>query len=339
MSDLVARRTVNKTLAAASVAGLSSVLLGSRVSAAQTFPIGTLFGKNHVISQMSAKFADVAKERTGGEINVIPRVGSPFGDVYQIGKQVANGQRSLDVVSMSSDVDPRLSIGNMGGLVSNMEEAAQLYGPNGKFVDVLNFIGEDVGYRYLFAAPSGFGGIGFRGDAPETLPSDRKYKTRVSPYKGMIARFEALGFNAIPMPFSETYTALQTGAIDAKGATPPQEAVDTFMDVIKNYVYARDYFEGIVGVAVHLPWFNKQPESIQQALVEAGQQAWAFGWQDAEANQQVYLDELRNNGINVITFDQDKYDEIKKIAQDSEWPVLDETVDSEVMDKIRDIAL
>lgn len=339
MSDSMNRRQVNLTLGAASLAGLGSLLFGSTAHAAQNFPVGTLYGKDHVVSRQAATFAAAVAEKTGGEIKVVPRTGSPFGDVYQIGKQVANGQRKMDVVSMSTDVDPRLSIGYMGGLVSNWDEVIQLYGPNGKFIDVLNWIGEDVGYKYLYTAPSGFGGIGFRGDAPITLPSPVKYKTRVAPYKGMIARFEGLGLNAIPMPYSETYTALQTGAIDAKGATPPEEAVDAFADVLKHYLYSRDYFEGIIGMAVNLDWFNSQPANIQEALVSAGQEAWASGWENVEANEQVFLDTLREKGVDVIVLDDATYENIKKIAQETEWPVLEETVGKELMDRIRAIAL
>jgi len=331
------------------VSGFSKVVMalaftgmsyGASVNAAQTFQIGTLYGKDHVMTKMAEKFAEAIEEKTDGEIKVKPRLGSPFGDVYQIGKQIANGQRKLDIVSMSSDVDKRLGIGYMGGLVSNHEEARELYGPGGKFLDVINHIGETAGFKMLSWSPSGFGGIIFRKESTstETLPSDTRYKVRVAPYKGMIARFEALGFSAVPMPYSETYTALQTGTIDAKGASPAEEAALEFADIAYSYLYSRDYFEGIIGVGVNLDWFNEQPEDIQDALVEAGYEATELAWTDAKEREESFLEMMEDKGVKVIRLSDEEYDEIKKISREAEWPVLRETAGDEIMDMLEEIA-
>lgn len=305
---------------------------------AETFSVGTVYGKDHIVTQMTEKFAESAEKKTDGDITVKVRMGSPFGDVYQISKQVANGQRKMDVVSMSSDIDKRLAIGLMGGLVSNYEQAFGLYGPNGKFLDIINDIGKDAGYKMLSWAPTGFGGICFRKDAPTKLPSETKYKVRVAPYKGMIARFEALGFSAVPMPYSETYTALQTGSIDGKGACPAQEAAQEFADVMETYLYSRDYFEGIIGVAVNNKWFDSLKPDIQNALVDAGREATALAWDGAKDREEKFLKELEDKNVKVVRLSADQYEQIKKIARDSEWPVLRETVGDEIMDKIEKIA-
>ncbi|MFA7580793.1 TRAP transporter substrate-binding protein DctP [Castellaniella sp.] len=304
---------------------------------AETFPVGTIFGKDHVLTHMTQKFAESAKEKTNGDIVVQVRVGSPFGDVYQISKQVANGQRKLDVVVMSSEIDKRLAIGFMGGVASDYDQAYKLYGPDGTFLEVMNDIGDEAGYKMLAWAPTGFGGICFRKEAPETLPSDTKYKVRVAPYKGMIARFESLGFSAVPMPYSETFTALQTGAIDAKGACPAQEAAQEFADIIGSYLYSRDYFEGIIGVAVNKKWFDGLSVENKEALIEAGHEATTLAWEGAEAREEKFLKELEDKNVKVIRLSAEQYEEVKKITQESEWPVLRETIGDEIMDKIERI--
>lgn len=326
----------------AQVSKFASVLaftgLFSLTANAETFQMGSIFGKENIITTLAEKFSESIETKSNGDIKVKVRIGSPFGDVYQISKQVANGQRKLDMVSMSSDIDHRLAIGYMGGLISNYEQAEELYGPTGKFIDVINDIGVDAGYKMLAWAPTGFGGIVFRGDAPATLPSDTKYKVRVAPYKGMIARFESLGFSAVPMPYSETYTALQTGSIDAKGATPAQEASTEFADIAKQYLYSRDYFEGIIGVAVNRKWFDSLPEATQNALVDAGREATAYVWEGAEEREDAFLAELEQKGVEVIRLSDEQYKQVMQISRDSEWPVLRETVGDEIMNKLEAIA-
>lgn len=304
---------------------------------AENFPVGTIFGKDHVLTHMTEKFAESAKEKTNGDIVVQVRLGNPFGDVYQISKQVANGQRKLDVVVMSSEIDKRLAIGFMGGLVSDYDQAYKLYGPDGTFLEVMNDIGDEAGYKMLGWAPTGFGGICFRKEAPETLPSETKYKVRVAPYKGMIARFERLGFSAVPMPYSETFTALQTGAIDAKGACPAQEAAQEFADIIETYLYSRDYFEGILGVAVNKKWFDGLSKETQEALIKAGHEATTLAWEGAEAREEKFLKQLEDKNVKVVRLSADQYEEVKKMTQESEWPVLRETIGDEIMDKIEKI--
>lgn len=306
---------------------------------ANTYSMGTVFGKDHAVSTMAVDFSERVESYTNGELKIKARYGSPFGDVYQIGKQVANGQRKIDVVSVSSDIDPRLTIGYMGGLAYNYEQAVQLYGADGDFIKLLNEIGKDAGFKYVAWAPTGFGGIAFRNDAPSTIPSPKRYKTRSAPYKSMIDRYKGLGFDAVPMAYSDTYTALQTGAIDAKGATPPEEAFQVFSDVIKEYVHTRDYFEGIIGVAVNLDWYENSLSDSQRAAVDkAGKEATANIWMEAKEREDQFLDKLRDAGIKVTTFTDEEYKDISDLVKEHEWPEIEKLVGPSMMVKIRDMA-
>lgn len=322
--------------------GLTAISLCVSVSAsvqASTFSIGTVFGKDHAVSNMAVDFAERVDEYTDGEIKIRTRYGSPFGDVYQIGKQVANGQRKIDVVSMSSDVDPRMTIGYMGGLVSNYEQAEDLYGADGDFIMLLNDIGKEAGFKYLAWAPTGFGGIAFRDEAPSVIPSPERYKVRSAPYRSMINRYAGLGFDPVPMAYSETYTALQTGAIDAKGATPPEEAFQVFSDVMEEYLHTRDYFEGIIGIAVNLEWYeNTLTDSQRAALDKAGKEATANIWLEAKDREEQVLEKLRESGIKVTTFSDAEYKEISDLVKQYEWPEIEKLVGPAMMERIREMA-
>ena len=319
---------------------VTSFCMAVTISAhAETFSIGTVYGKDHAVSTMAVDFSERVEDYTNGGLKIKARYGSPFGDVYQIGKQVANGQRKIDVVSMSSDVDPRMTIGYMGGLVSNYEQAEDLYGPDGDFMMLLNDIGKESGFKYVAWAPTGFGGIAFRDDAPSEIPSPKRYKVRSAPYKSMINRYAGLGFDPVPMAYSETYTALQTGAIDAKGATPPEEAFQVFSDVMKEYVYTRDYFEGIIGVAVNLDWYeNSLSDSQRAAIDKAGKEATANIWKEAKQREDQFLDKLREAGIKVTTFTDEEYKEISDLVKMHEWPEIEKLVGPSMMARIRDMA-
>lgn len=319
---------------------VAAVLAGvSMSSQADTFSIGTVFGKDHAVSVMAADFSEKLESYTDGSIRINVRNGSPFGDVYQISRQVANGQRKIDVVSVSSDVDPRLTIGYMGGLVYNYEQAEDLYGVDGDFIELLNDIGSEAGFKYVAWAPTGFGGIAFRNDAPSEIPSPESYKTRSAPYRSMINRYAGLGFDPVPMAYSDTYTALQTGAIDAKGATPPQEAFQVFSDVMEEYLHTRDYFEGIIGVAVNLDWYeNSISDSEREAIDKAGREATANIWATAEERETEFLEKLSEAGVKVTTFSDEEYKAISDLVKEHEWPEIEKLVGADMMNRIENMA-
>lgn len=319
---------------------VAAVFAGAAMSAqADTFSMGTVFGKDHAVSEMATDFSERIEDYTDGKIKINVRNGSPFGDVYQISKQVANGQRKIDVVSVSSDVDPRLTIGYMGGLVYNYDQAEDLYGADGDFIELLNDIGREAGFKYIAWAPTGFGGIAFRDEAPSEIPSPESYKIRSAPYRSMINRYAGLGFDPVPMAYSDTYTALQTGAIDAKGATPPQEAFQVFSDVMEEYVHTRDYFEGIIGVAVNLDWYeNSLSDSERAAIEKAGKEATDNIWETAEEREAEFLKKLGEAGIEVTTFSDEEYKAISDLVKEHEWPEIEKLVGADMMNRIEEMA-
>ena len=298
----------------------------------------TVLNKGHIISNTVEEFARQVMIFSNGRFDIKVRYGSPFGGVYELSGQIARGLRKMDTFLPSSEIDPRLTIGLMGGLVNDYAEAEKVYGPGGPFMKLMNEIGEENGFKYLAWMPTGFGGIPFRADAPKTLPSPKRYKVRVAPFKTMEERFRGMGFDPVPMPFSETYTALQTGTIDAKGATPPQEAFQTFADITKVYVYSRDYFEAVVGVGASTKWLNSLPPEDRAVLEKAGAAATRYAWAVGEATEIEFLNKFQEKGIEVVQFSPEKYRELNKIHQQTEWPIIKELVGPDMMKRLEAMA-
>jgi len=300
----------------------------------------TVFGEGHIVSDTVQAFAQRANEMSDGRIDVTVRYGSPFGDFYETARQLAQGSTEIGTFVASSELDKRFTITLMGGLVTDWDQARKIYGPDGPFLKLVNEIGEDVGVKYIAWVPTGFGGIPFQGDdAPSTLPSPKSYKVRIPPFRSMEARFEALGFNTVTMPFSETYTAMQTGVIDGKGATPPEEAYQSFADVTGVYLYSKDYFEVVIGIGVNVDWLNGLPEEDRQIIETAGLEAARGAWAVAEDVEEESLQKFEKNGsIELRRLSADEHKKVQSIIRDAEWPVIEEGIGSEMMSRIKSMA-
>lgn len=133
-----------------------------------------------------------------------------------------------------------------------------------------------------------------------TAPEDyagRKVRVMESPL--LIAQFEALGATAIPVAFSETYTALQQGVVEC------QENPIVSINSMKFYE-VQDYMmlsnHGYIGTAFIFSkvWFDAQPPEIQEILVNAVKDARDYQRQVSAENNDGLLQEIRDAGTTEI---------------------------------------
>ncbi|WEX12061.1 TRAP transporter substrate-binding protein [Chelativorans sp. AA-79] len=168
----------------------------------------------HVIHQTAERFAKTVEERTNGEIIIDIR---PAGQLFGMEEAAeALNFGTLDFawtnVSALQRWVPAMGFASMPFLFEDGEHARRaFYGPLGEKVreDVLAASGVDI---------IAFGNAGFRiivAKMPVEDAGDVKgMKLRVPNVAAFVDMARALGANAVPMPTSEVYTALETGVID-----------------------------------------------------------------------------------------------------------------------------
>ena len=148
-----------------------------------------------------------------------------------------------------------------------------------------------------------------------------------------IKRFEFLGFNPVPLPFSELYTALQLGSVDGRTFGPPSE-IWQMRDVLETYVFSRDYFEQ-GAFLVNMDWWNDLNAEQQQALQAAADDAGRWAWKEAETISEKLITDIKAYGINVVELDGPQQAKLRSIIQDNEWPWMEETVGKHLVDQVR----
>jgi len=294
------------------------------------------YPKDHIVSQALTRFAEEVNGKVDARLRV--RYGEPYGEIYTYSEAIAKGERNMGGGLYFPEMDKRFNIILMGGLAANWEEAAKIYGSDGKMLDLWNRIGANHDLMMLAAFPAGFGGIVFRGDAPDSLPVKQKIRTRVPPYASFDAAYRALGFETIVMPHGEIYTAMQTGVLDARAASPAPQAYMGYRDVAKSFMYTRDYFEILVGILVNKTWFEGLPADVQHAMRQAADHAAQWSWTVAQAQETEYLEKFRNEGVRVVAFSEEEYVGIRDMIREVQWSVLRAEVGDEVMDEIESMA-
>lgn len=172
--------------------------------------------EEHPLGLGALKFAEILKQKSGGKLSMKVYPASQLGSETQMVAGVRGGVQDL-VITSSAPVATLIKeylLFDLPFLLQNDKEA-----------DVL--LDGPVGTRLLeLAQPKGMIGLcywenGFRQVTNSkrdvgTLAGLSGLKIRVMQNPVYIDTFKALDTNAIPLPFTELYTAMETHAIDAE---------------------------------------------------------------------------------------------------------------------------
>ena len=108
---------------------------------------------------------------------------------------------------------------------------------------------------------------------PVSKPEDVKgVKYRVMQNPVFIDMFSSLGGNAVPMAWSEVFTAVQQGAID--GLELPVAVIDAakYYEITK-YLSLTNHTYSMIGLLISQRSLNKLPKDVQEAVLKAGAEA------------------------------------------------------------------
>ncbi|TPW31542.1 C4-dicarboxylate ABC transporter [Martelella alba] len=167
--------------------------------------------------------------------------------------------------------------------------------------------------------------LGYKGDKEIMTPDDLKgVKLRMPPGEGWQFAGEAMGATPVPVPFTEVYTALQTGAIDGQDNALPATDSMKFYEVINkigmtNHLISANLF------TISLSKWNKM-DAEQQAKVQQCADNFEASLDKITLDQEATLqDKFKGLGIDIYTPDNAAFQQrVLKAYLDSDyskdWP-------------------
>lgn len=141
-------------------------------------------------------------------------------------------------------------------------------------------------------------------------------KVRVPQNEVMIATFRAFGAEPVPMAWSETPTALQTGTIDG-GDNGTSVVLDMRFYEFADHLTILDHFTGFTPLLASERFMSRLSESQTELVRQAAAEAEAHQREVMQAE----LDEIRNtlerNGMAITTPDREDFIAAAMTVQDS----------------------
>ena len=288
---------IRSVLALAAAAALATSAFAADIQE-RTIKFPSASNKGHPQVAGVEKFAELVKLKSGGKLNVKSFPGGSLGPDLQVVSAMQGGTVEMNVMNASllAGNVKEMTLFDIPYLLGSAKEADALVdGPIGqRLLDKLQERGLvglaywDLGFRQMHTVKK-----------PITKADDFKgMKMRVIPTPIYVEFMNSLGANAVPMPFTETYTALEQGAIDGM-TNPLLNITDGKFNEVSKHLTLTNHMYTPQAVIVSKKFWDKLSADEQKILRDAATETAVFQRKVARDEAAKALDELKKRGMTV----------------------------------------
>ena len=256
-----------------------------------------------IVGQLAQDFKTKVEELSGGSIIIDIQPNGVLGSEAQVLDGILGGGTSVDISRISA-----FALSSYGCNKATLLSLPYVFVSREHF---WNFANSDLADEFL-AEPQTVGlplrGIcygeeGFRHfffkDAVATIDDLKGKQIRVSDDPVMNGMVNGLGANPTVVSFTELYSALQTGVVDAAEQPIANYKSNAFPEVAP-YLMLDGHTLGAVQLVITDNAWNKLSEQQKAWIMEAGEYASKQNAQNSQSAEDAVLEQLKADGINVI---------------------------------------
>ncbi|MCP4022210.1 MAG: hypothetical protein GY729_10240 [Desulfobacteraceae bacterium] len=293
--------------------------------------------EDHPASARCKQFAQIVNEKSQGNMKLTYYPAGALGDWSEQIEANRMGTLEIGLNAGSTSYDPKTNLMFMPYLFSSWDEARSAIGSKGWLTPIFNELYSNIGLKVLGIYLNAWDGMAYTSRVKKLVkvPADAKgIKMRVPPIRIFEVYVPTLGFISTPVAYSETFTALQTGIVDARSACPAVEAY-VMRDAIDKYVATRDAFEYWFLTMNKKLWDTLSAED-QAILTASADKVMADQAIAAEKDEKDFMDKLTKAGVKVYEVSDQEWNISAKACRENAWPIIEkELLGTELMNKIK----
>ena len=314
---------------------------GEASSTSDFTPITLKMGNQHsaesVANKLDQELCERIAEETEGRVTVELYSDSALGDYTNVFDELMLGTVDMDHISPVESYDARVSATMLPYLASDYDSLLEVYS-EGTFLrseldDALSQLGIHLGGVFC----EGFNGIGVMQELENANVAGAE--------KGCIIRSPMmdvyslemidLGFRVSSMPYSDTYTAMQTGVVAGLAGCTSQMNYLAFRDIITDFYDYRYIQEATMIMISQKTWDKLLPED-QETITNIINDICAKGAEQAESACDEYMDKLEAEGIRVHTFTDEELSAFAESCRTNVWPQLAKNYPDGWLDQVKE---
>jgi len=281
----------------------------------------TVVGPPHPWIDASNYFAQKVAERSGGKLEVIIYDRGKLGNDAATLKALRDGTVDLHIGGSANAATyvPELSFFNLGYLFANQahfEKALQVTGP--VFKEMAQIIeGKGLGFKVLSLTGGGLRNLSNRLRPIRTVEDLKGIKMRVPGGKTVAQFWKALGTLPVSLPWTEIYSAMQTGVVDAFESTVPGYYSAKLYEVTKYHSLTEHEFMVSVFFLSERT-FKKLPPDLRKIVMEIGAEAGDVAMKAGVTQTRDLLEAIKAKGVDVHPVDKSGFIKASLPLQDEE---------------------
>ena len=281
--------------------------------------ITSQFGDEHPQSVALYKFKELLEERSNGGFVVELYTNNQLGsaEVWQDMMIEGSAEMSFPGGNMASYYN-LTSVTECPFLFTTWDEARYIFMETDLCEQMNAAMPEQVGVRSIGSIP-----IGFR------VTTSNKEITQVKDYNGLRLRvpnvnycvwlFESLKASVISMNFSEMFTALEQGTVDAQ-ENPYSTILANSLYEVQDYLFDSKHMFTAHFWYVNEAWWQGLTEEQRELVQQCVDETCAYGWDLAIAEEESIITQLEEHGIKITYPSDEQRAELKQIVQENVWP-------------------
>ena len=293
-------KTLRRSILAAAVATVLAVPFAAYAQDIKPRLIRFGYGLNEQSNQGRAVklFAEQVEKNSGGKMKVRAVGAAALGPDVQMQQALIGGAQEMMVGSTATlvGITKEMALWDTPFLFNNAREAdAILDGPIGqKVMDKL----QDKGLVGLVYWENGF----------RNMTNNKRPITRMEDFDGIKLRvmqnpvylesFKKLGANAIPLPFSELFSALETKTVDGQ-ENPFNTILSSKFFEVQKYLSVTNHVYSPWIVLVSKKWWDQLSKDEQKVLMDAARASREFERKDTREEAGRALTDLKGKGMQI----------------------------------------
>jgi tripartite ATP-independent transporter DctP family solute receptor len=251
--------------------GMGVALGGAAEGAEFDLKLGHVVAENTPLHQGALMFADMVKEKTNGRVTVSVYANAALGDNRSAMEALQFGILDIQIPNMAtiSGYTNKTKAFELPYIIKNDAAADAIFdGPIGEeaFVEL-----NDKGLVFVASFSQGWREL-TTSKREVHKPEDMKgLKIRTMDSQLHMDHFNALGASAVPMSFSEVFTALQQGAIDGE-ENPYTNIYTQAYHEVQQYIVETDHICDITPMIMSKITYDKLPEDLLKIIFDCAKE-------------------------------------------------------------------
>ena len=301
-----------------------------RLKFAGVFPV------DHQGSKMMEQIkTDIEAADVGLKVSVFPA--NQLGSGEALFEDVARGNIDFATAFLYADTDPRLEFLSMPFLVSNWDEMdSVMRDMDSEFNTLLQEILSEHGVRLLGQNPEGFVGI-VATEEPANWNSFGAKDMNIRVWSSNVVKsmVETLGYQATTMSWGDIFPAIQSGIVDGAICCTKTATYSIFAQsgVGTHFVQYNSIPENTSYYVSDKTWEklnDKQRAVVQEAFAKASDDFFAYN----RENDAVFEQKLIDSGYTILKLSPEEQREMVEKVRADIWPMLEESVGKENIDRL-----